>query len=196
MLIAAHAWPTNGHLIADIAEHGRYLNEHHEVLDTTYGMGLFWKQWRPPLLVSNDVNPSKDADLHHDATALPMPDGWCDVVVFDPPYKLNGTERAFDDVDRYGVIEPQRWQDRMQVIADGTAEACRVARQWALVKVQDQVVSGAIRWQTDLVTDVAVAHGWTKVDQFHFLGGGRPQPNGRRQRHAYHRPSTLMVFGA
>ena len=69
------------------------------------------------------------------------------------------------------------------------------------LKCQDQVCSGAIRWQTRLFADYAEGQGLRLVDRFDLLGKGRPQPKRTRkdgkpskQQHAYGRPSTLLVF--
>ena len=78
-----------------------------------------------------------------------------------------------------------------------------------LIKCQDQVVSGAVRWQTRIFADHAEAQGFQLVDALH-VQGSRPQPDGRRQvharrdystllvleRHRTRRPSTLDLFGA
>jgi hypothetical protein len=50
---AAKRWPTNAHLIADVARLG-YLDG--RVIDVTYGEhGGFWKVWRPEHLVAHDL---------------------------------------------------------------------------------------------------------------------------------------------
>ena len=43
---AVHDWPTNGHLIADVAHLG-YISDKDSVLDPTYGLGVSWTQYRP-----------------------------------------------------------------------------------------------------------------------------------------------------
>jgi hypothetical protein len=81
-------------------------------------------------------------------------------------------------------------------MVDGLTECSRVLKIGGhlLAKCMDQVCSGQVRWQTDVLTARAVELGHRKVDRFDLLGGGRPQPNGRGQVHAYGRPSTLLVF--
>lgn len=191
---AAHAWKDNGHLIADVAKLG-YLEG--TILDPTWGYGTFWSVWRPQdatLLYGSDLNPSKSPCGNAvDFTDLPFDDRSFDVVVFDPPYKLNGTPT--DEVDeRFGVHVPTRWQDRMELIRTGLDEATRVARRFVLLKCQDQVCSGEVRWQTLDFTEHAQACGFRLVDRFDLLGTARQQPGGRSQRHAHGRPSTLLVF--
>jgi hypothetical protein len=191
---SAHAWPTNGYLIADVARLG-YLRRDDRVLDPTFGLGVWWDRWRPDRLTAHDLDPAKAPDGAHDFRALPYPRAAFDAVAFDPPYKLNGTPDEATD-GRYGVDAPATVAERMGLILEGMTEAARVLvrRGVLLVKCQDQVVSGAIYWQTDELTAHAAMLGFVKVDRFDLLGGGRPQPGGRAQQHAYGRPSTLLVF--
>lgn len=187
---AAFAWKTNGDLIADVAKLG-YLEG--KVLDPTYGEGVFWTKYTPWNLTASDLKGDGVVVLAHDFTNLPHPDGTFDVVVFDPPYKLNGTPSKGDE--RYGVDVKATWQERMQLCRVGATECARVLRVggFLLWKCQDQVSSGAVRWQTIDFTHHAESLGLTLVDRFDRLGG-RPQPGKRRQLHAHGRPSTLLVF--
>lgn len=106
----------------------------------------------------------------------------------------SGTATASVD-DRYGVDGYMPIAERHQLILDGLAECVRVLKVGGrlLVKVQDQVASGRVWWQTDLVTRAAEERGCRKVDALLFLGG-RSQPKGRRQVHARRNYSTLLVF--
>lgn len=187
-------WSSNADLIADVALLG-WLADDLTVLDATYGLGAFWSKYRPPLLTGCDLDPAKSpCGESVDFRALPFGDRSFDVVVFDPPYKLNGTPALAGFDASYGVDVPTTWQDRMQVIADGARDCARVARRHLLVKCQDQVVSGKMRWQTDVVTAVAYDAGFRKADRFDFRSNGLPQPPGRSQQHARHSVSQLLVF--
>lgn len=183
---------TNGDLIAAVARLG-YLRTEDYVLDPTWGKGTFWKVWRPELLQGSDLDPAKSPTGESvDATDLPYPARYFDAVVLDPPYKLNGTPTA--DVDeRYGVHEPRSRQEREQLILDMVAEGARVARRTLLVKGQDQVNGGKVRWQTREIVEHAERYGFHLVDSLVMLGG-RPQPAGRRQVHARRNGSTLLVL--
>lgn len=190
MTPAAHNWPTNGHLIEDVA----HLYPPGRTLDLTYGRGGFWTRYRPDQLVTNDLNPLTDTLYGYDFRDVNLPDNEFDTVVFDPPYKLSGTPALGDFDARYGIDEATDWQHRMRLIRDGFCEAMRLADRMVWAKCQDQVVSGKVRWQTFMLQSAAKDAGWELCDRFDMLGGGRPQPSGRRQVHARGRPSTLLVF--
>lgn len=188
----------NAELIEQCAALG-YLEDSDVTLDPTYGLGRFWTSWQPVRLDASDLNPTKSpSGTSVDFTAMPHPDDTYDAVVFDPPYKLNGTSTATGaatcDAD-YGVSEYQSWQDRMQLCVDGITECHRVLKPGGmlLVKCQDQVCSGQVRWQTHEFAGHAVALGSRLVDQLH-LPSYRAQPAGRRQLHARRNYSTLLIL--
>lgn len=188
---AVHNWPSNGHLISAAYELG-YVGGH--VLDMTYGDGGFWTQ----VGLESRIHPIASITINrgeHDFRHIPEQDASFDTVVFDPPYKLNGTSRLDMD-ERYGVDVPARWQERHLLMAQGFLEGIRVLRKggYLLVKCKDQVSSGAMRWQTDMLTDLAKAVEVTKVDRFDLTGHNIPQPEGRNQLHAQDRASQLLVF--
>jgi hypothetical protein len=191
--MATDTWPTNAHLVEDCARLG-YLRKEWVTLDPTYGLGTFWKRWRPDILVGTDIHASKSSVGDSvDFTHLPYGDRTFDSVVFDPPYKLNGTPTESVD-SRYGVHVPRTWQERMELITDGLDECARVLGDgYLLLKCQDQVCSGKVRWQTVEFTKHLAALRLGLVDRFDMLSY-RPQPEGRRQVHARRNASTLLIF--
>lgn len=194
-VLAAHRWANNGEMIADVAKLG-YLNG--RVLDVTYGEGTFWKVWRPEDLTACDLDPTKSPIGYSvDFTNLSnfLSESF-DAVVLDAPYKLNGTPDGAID-GRYGTHEVRTAQQRIDLMLCGVRRCSWLPRSggFLLVKCQDQVNSGRMWWQTDLVTAEANACGFRKVDRFDLLGKHRKQPmDGRRQQHAHGRPSSLLVF--
>jgi len=192
-VLAIDKWKTNGHLIADCARLG-FLSAGYLTLDVTYGYGNFWTEWSPETLIGIDLNPSKSPSFPGgmDFRSLVFEDRSFTAVVYDPPYKLNGAPD--DDIDeRYGVNVPATWQKRMQLIADGAAECARVSDLMLLVKVQDQVVSSKIRWQTKTVERVVEPQGFGLRARFDFLSY-RPQDETRTQRNPRSCSSQLLVF--
>lgn len=188
---------TNADLILACAELG-YLRTDMRVLDATYGYGAFWSKWRPTDLWTNDLHPRKGND-HFDFRSFP--EAWrdCpfDAVVFDPPYKLNGTGDTTDGGmdERFGVDDNMKWQERMHLCRDGIAGCLDVLapKGALLVKCQAQVCSGAVRWQDRDFSDHAEKLGCKLVDRMDLLGG-RQQPEGRRQVHFDRNHSTLLIF--
>jgi len=89
-LLAIGDWSSNAVLIADIARHGRYLNDDMTIIDLTYGeAGGFWTVWTPTHLTACDLNPDiSPIGYSVDAAAPPAHLlGRFDAVVVDPPYK-------------------------------------------------------------------------------------------------------------
>jgi hypothetical protein len=133
-----------------------------------------------------------------DFTCPPAWLGCFDTIAFDPPYKLNGTPDPTNDA-RYGTHVVSTWQDRHALIEAGIAPLATRLNPGGclLLKCQDQVCSGRVRWQTMIFTERAEDCGLHLVDRFDMTGHARPQPmNGRVQRTAHGRPSTLLIFRA
>ena len=187
---AADTWASNAELIVDVARLG-YLRREWSTMDVTYGYGTFWKLWEPRKLICHDKFTLDGVDFR----ALPHRRNCVAVAVLDPPYKLNGTPAVGEMDERYGTDgEYTKWQDRHELIKLGIDECLRVARRYVLLKCQDQVCSGSVRWQTRIFADHAEAGGASLVDSFLILGGGRAQPSKRRQVHARRNYSTMLVF--
>lgn len=192
VIYAAQKWPTNAHMMVDVKRMG-YLGIG-KVLDATYGEGVFWKQikWNAlnTLITLDKFTP---AMVKGDFTCLPFPNNTFAAVVDDPPYKFNGTPSPFEK--RYGVHLPKRWQDRLKLIRESVTECARVVapKGYLLVKCMDQVVSGKVVWQTDVVTAVALQAGLKKVDRVDFLTDPREQPH-ERQCHFRRNYSSLLIF--
>lgn len=172
-------WTDNGEMIADVATMPRtvgYLDG--TVLDATYGEGGFWTDWKPETLITNDLY--KPADHRFDYKAFPFRDGEFDSVVFDPPYKLQGTPASGEMDDRYGTAERRTRDETLDDIVAGAIECYRVSRRFLLVKCQAQVEGGRVRWQPEIVTRAIEEIGGRKIDEFHLHYVPRPQPAGWR----------------
>lgn len=190
---------TNADMIVACNQLG-YIHESDLTLDVTFGQGRWWSKWRPGQLVTNDINRYTLADLHYDFQHLPPE--WTDtfdVVAYDPPYKLNGTGGSHPSDKGYGVDGTYTSiADKHELIMAGVRQCARVVKPGGvlLIKCQDQVSSGKVRWQTFMIYEYLTPHVHRPcelIDLLH-LEGYRAQPEGRRQVHARRNYSTLMVF--
>src|SRR4051794_1997313 len=100
-------------MIRDVATLG-YLTPKWRTLDCTYGLGTFWKLWRPDDLWACDLDEDKSPlGESIDFRSMPMfRDGFFGCVVLDGAYKLNGTPDPAVDA-RYGSDAIATWQQRM-----------------------------------------------------------------------------------
>lgn len=185
----------NAELMLDTRTLG-YITDHSATLDPTYGLGRFWTLWQPTNLTASDIDPQRSPlGRPVDFTTMPWDDHTFDVVVLDGPYKLNGTAGSCPSDDGYGVATTVRWQDRHTLIRAGITESVRVLKPGGvlMVKCQDQVCSGAKRFQTREFADHTEQHDCRLIDALH-LQSYRPQPPGRRQLHSRANYSTLLIF--
>lgn len=194
---AAHWWPNNGYLIADVAK--LYLRDDDCIFDATYGRGIWWSCWRPAGLVTNDLDLRTDADMHLDVRDLSViPAQRFDVATLDLPYVAKGGRdtSGIKEMDaRYGQIDcpatPQLLQD---LINAGMEECARISRRLVLVKAMDYISSGKLWEGTFFTQHHAKKLGLRTLDRFEHIGQPGPQPGGRRQVHARRNLSTLFVF--
>lgn len=201
--MAATEWPTNAHLIEDVARL-RYLRREWRTLDPTYGRGNWWTRWRPEQLVVHDL--ILDGVDFRD---LPHSDDSFDAVAFDPPYVAKGGRetsgiKAMDE--RYGQITcPATPALLQEMIEDGLRSLCRVLRPRGIliVKTKDYISSGKFWAGTHKTTAAALALGFEQLDRFEHLGDPIPQPprmraDGEpvRQHHSRRNLTTLLVFKA
>lgn len=204
-ILAAHAWPTNGALMADISRLG-YLRVDAPTLDPTYGKGNWWTEFRPDVLLRHDINPDKAPDGVMDFRALDYPDGRFEVVVFDPPYVAPGGRKTSTIKDMhaaYGMDDAGKSPADVQHDIDvGLAEMVRVTRRRGRVLVKCMnYTSGGKLWPGVHNT---VNTGWSlglrlEAEFVHETGLG-PQPTEnldgtpRVQRRPRNNYSTLLVF--
>lgn len=206
-VLAAATWRTNAELIAALV-HLQYLNESDRVFDATYGRGVWWKQWRPEQLVTNDLDPTTATMFHEDFTATHWPDHHFDVAAFDPPYAAHGgraTSTIPDFNARYGRHTAPATPELIQAqINTGLAEMVRIVRPTGLilVKCQAYIWSGRLYEGDAHTRNHAVDQlGCIVVDRLEHVGRARPQPARTRadgvpsrQHHARRNLSTLFVL--
>lgn len=194
----------NGTLIAEAAR--LWIREGDIVLDMTYGRGLFWSEYIPPGLLTNDLY-ADGADFRYDFMRLPMDTHTFDVAVFDPPYETTGTKSKStvpDMLNRYGIDEtgPANLHELRRSFYLGCFEAYRVLRPGGrlLFKCADYVESGRYQQGRKWAIEAAEAADFRQVDEFIHHSGTGPQPltnldgTPRRQVTSRRAHSVLCVF--
>lgn len=132
----AKLWRNSGFLINDVHLMG-YVRDEDEVLDATYGLGVWWKVYRPPKLITNDLRPMSSALYHYDFRRFPK--SWreqFDVVTLDPPYRV---DTAMDD-GPFSIEEPTTPWDRDQLALNGIRGCARLLRMGGMLLVKCRTV--------------------------------------------------------
>lgn len=194
---------TNADLFPDIMR--LYVEDSADVLDTTYGNGVFWRQIADGRynLTRNDIDTERGS-VHHDFRALP--ESWTttfDAVIFDPPYLYTGGFNTLrDSIDR-GYRNRERAQSGIhgvaavhQMYALGFIEAYRVLRRGGvfIVKCMDQVMSGKQTWMHTEMQRLAEILGFKVKDLFVMVANGTPTMRHAIQKHARRNHSYFLVF--
>jgi len=185
-----HAGPSSAEVIEDIFREIIGESCMWQVLDLTYGNGTFWKWEGAP-------NPAFAAEW--DFRGIPeFEPGSFPIVVFDPPYSSMGTSSdASDMANRYGSDRnqggPQNYREVSELLTGGIWEACRLARQWVIVKTQDVVEYSKLRDSTTQAINEITNAGFDIVKEIAFMPNRRPQPKGRRVTGRGGRPSWFIV---
>lgn len=169
-----------------------YGKEFPIVLDMTFGTGAFWD--KPPT-ITLDLN--QKANIKGNFNYLPLPSNFFDIVVFDPPYRMNG---GFT-INHSTTTRYKNKRANYKLVPDyykfGTIEAHRVLKHKGILiaKMQDQVVSGNMYFQTNKMLSWAEKAGFIRlIDEIIVATGIRPQPQGRIQKHIRTAHSTFQVW--
>jgi SAM-dependent methyltransferase len=193
-ILRATKWSTNADLIADIASLG-YIKQTDHVLDPTYGRGLWWKKFKPDVLVGMDLK----MDPTFDFRSMPFTDNVFDVVAFDPPYVSMGgrsTTTMPDFHNRYGLVNAPRTPAELSTyIEDGLRECHRVLKPNGilLVKCMNYISSGKFVDGADRIARFcAVDLDMEKLDEAIHVGTARPQSG--KQTHTRANFSYLFIY--
>ena len=185
---------TNADLIAAVAPY--YLTG--SVCDVTYGMGGWWRTFRPEQFVGHDIDPDKGDGV--DFTALPEPANTYDAVTFDPPYIPQGGVKDEGVGERFrhgfGLISRSE-ADLWALIADGLCECDRVLRPsgFLLVKCMDYVNGKGLTFGHIKVKELAESQGLRTHDLIvHHTGPGPGGHNIFEAKRARRHHSYLIVF--
>lgn len=194
---------TNADLFPDILR--LYCDPGDEILDMTYGRGVFWADIEDGLynVTKNDIDPDR-GDTDYDFCDLP--EDWGDAfdcVVLDPPYLYTGGFATLkDSIDR-GYMNKKRASDGIhgvarvhQMYALAMVEAYRVLRKNGIfiVKCMDQVMSGRQTWMHSELQRLAEILGFKPLDQFVLMINGQPTMRHTTQDHARRNHSFFLVL--
>lgn len=202
VVLAADHRRTNVELIRDVRRL-KYLTNTQHVVDLTYGLGVWWKDWHPKHLTTYSGN----------FLSTGFQDGEFDVVIYDPPYVSPGgrsTSTVPNFNERYGLHATPKSPEELQLlINEGMQEASRILRPsrtardnaFLMVKCMDYVSSGKLYPGTYRTLHHAFQLGFTLQD--HFMcersPGMQPKRRGKEarispQQHARNNFSVLYVL--
>jgi hypothetical protein len=159
-------------------------------VDLTFGAGRFWKPPPPPglTIVTNNIDPEAETDLHVDFTATGFPDDAYDVGIWDPSHLPHLAPTSFM-ARRYGTVRSTVGFQTM--IEDGVREAWRISRVGILVKLADFPNGGAYLPLTSWAYQTLGAEvGYV----MHTVGHPTPRPVGEVSRMPRNNGADWLVF--
>lgn len=192
---------TNADLIPDVL---KLYVPGGEVIDMTYGLGVFWKNvdLSGYKLVKNDIDPER-GDVHEDFRQTHWEDGYFDAVILDPPYASRSGSLIKASIDR-GYNNAKRalkdgiygTENVMQFYRDGINEAMRVVKPggYIMVKCMDEIMGGKQQRNHITIWNYAQNTGLLDVDLFVLVQNGIPTMRHNYQLHARKNNSFLWVF--
>lgn len=217
-VLAATRWPSNAEMIEDVVRLG-YIRPTDRVFDATWGSGVWWRKYtHPGEFIANCADFDKRGKLktpelqpgwswvQRDFRNTELPDDWCDVYTFDPPYVSKGG-RATSTIPKflaaYGLRDAAKTPEALHAYnVDGLLEARRVVKPggYVLVKVMNYISSASLQPAAHWMRDTALEEGFKLVEDWVHVGDPGPQPkenidgSKRRQVHARNNYSVLLIL--
>jgi hypothetical protein len=173
-----------------------YADDQGEILDCTYGKGVFWSggdiNYSPD--VTMDIKTDYDVQVQADFNCMPFQKEKFSTVVFDPPYRMSGTGADYPLSSRY-ENEESNYKLVPKHYKNGMKEIFRVLKEkgLAIVKMQDQIVSGKRYYQTNKMLNWSSSFS-RLLTEVHVVTGSRKQPEGRTKRNIRTEHSTFQVW--
>lgn len=162
---------TNRGLMRHVAR--PYLN-HRTIFDLTFGLGNWW---------TDDLHPDQCFTGNYTVRTL-APDRSSDVVVCDPAYVSTGTVAKSTlpgHHSRYGLDKaPSGVELVIRDMTRGLAEAERIARQFVMLKCQQQVEGATFHDVPSDMKKAAKSMGLVQVDEVIHERGLTAQPRRNR----------------
>ena len=166
-----------------------YFPDAETALDMTGGDEGFWDGSELIEVSRINVDPSRVADAQSDFRSLPhIADADYDVTLFDPPHVADAGDDAVMG-ERFGTYVGDDLED---AIRRGCAEAWRIGRLGAIVKVTDHVHGQRYVLESDWVRD---AIGEAPYDEVYQVRSSAViDPKWEEQLSAYNNGSTYLIF--
>jgi len=168
---------------------GKYID-----CDPTFSIGNFYKNGLPKPSHRFDKYPQSKDVIEATADNLPLEDESCNIIMFDPPFVING------DLKETGVITKRftsfkHWNELRDMYSASLKEFARVLKKGGLVifKCQDIVSSGKNHFSHCWIMNEAIRLGFYPKDLFLLLAKNRIN-DGREQQHARKYHSYYWVF--
>jgi len=196
----------NGHLFENIIQSIGF--DQHEILrniislhcrggfdvDSTYGLGGFYKAGVPYPRYCFDLNPRDPRAKKADCRALPLERESVESMIFDPPFLFAGGKNG-RMADMYGVVDTM--SELVGLYTGGMAEAHRILKPQGILVVKCQDITNG-RKELFVHCDVyqaALMLGFRPVDLFLKLNKTAMIPNNyENQQHARKMHSYFWVF--
>ena len=171
-------------------------------LDFTYSKGVFYKDCEFGPRVKMDVYPqTPDTIKLGKLQPIPMADGSCECIVYDPPFVISSSHSIVDNPREGSMVIPKRFGSFYPLAELTTtyryhmAEMHRLLRDggYAIVKCQN-VVSGRKQINSpEYLWFVGESLGFAMVDKFVLVAKSRLTDR-RKQQHSRRFESYFLVF--
>lgn len=162
--------------------------------DPTFSVGNFYKNGLPKPKYRFDKFPQTKDVIEATSDNLPLEDETCNIVMFDPPFVING------DLKETGIITKRftsfkHWNELRAMYCGSLKEINRILKNGGLLifKCQDIVSSGKNHFSHCWIMNEAVWLGFYPKDLFLLLAKNRLN-DGREQQHARKYHSYFWVF--
>ena len=173
------------------------------LLDLTYGKGIFWKDITLPAHVTlekNDILPER-GNTHFDFRDLPGEwENKFDFVVFDPPYmhsqKYGTVKKSISSVYRNETLATSGMNSVRENYKLGMTNAYKTLQENGIlvVKCMDSIESGKQKRLHIWVWQDAIDMGFVDEDLFVLTTNSTPTMRWQHQLHARKNNSFLWVF--
>jgi hypothetical protein len=167
--------------------------------DPTFSIGNFYKKGIPEPKWKFDKYPQREDVVSASSDNLPLEDGSCNVIMFDPPFVMSG-ENYNETKSGSGIISKRftafkTFEELKQMYSSSLKEFHRILKDGGIVifKCQDAVVCQKNHFTHCWVIYQAIHQGFYPKDMFILFAKNRLN-DGRKQQHGRKYHSYFLVF--